>query len=85
MAPVEIITSWKCFNMNPQKFENLIHNFFSSVCLDVEIMDNDNKVNKPREWFIVPLQVIEQVVDLIISGQINSYYYDKVNQMIVRL
>lgn len=85
MAPVEIITSWKCFNMNPQKFENLIHNFFSSVCLDVEIMDNDNKVNKPREWFIVPLQVIEQVVELIISGQINSYYYDKVNQMIVRL
>lgn len=85
MAPVEIITSWKCFNMNPQKFELIMHSFFSSVCLDIEVVDNDNKVNKPREWFIVPLQVIEQVVDLIISGQINSYYYDKVNQMIVRL
>ena len=48
-------------------------------------MDNDSKVSKPREWFIVPLQVIEQVVELIISGQINSYYYDKVNKMVVSL
>ncbi len=85
MAPVEIITTWKCFNMNPQKFENFIHNFFSSVCLDIEVRDNENKINKPREWFIVPLPVVEQAVGLIISGKINSYYYDKVNRKIVSL
>lgn len=31
MAIVEIMASWKCFNMNTQKFENLVHTFFSSV------------------------------------------------------
>ena len=28
MSPVKIIAAYKTFNINPQKFENLIHNFF---------------------------------------------------------
>ena len=28
MAPVRIISTFECFNFDPQKFELLLHNFF---------------------------------------------------------
>ena len=33
MAPVIIKGVWKCYNMNPQKFEHLLHTFFGNSCL----------------------------------------------------
>jgi len=36
MAPVKIISSYRTFNLNPQKFEDVIHQFFSERCLDIE-------------------------------------------------
>ena len=66
--------------MNTQKFEQLIHKFFGKVCLDIDIFGNDNKRYTPREWFIVPLGIIEKVVELIISGDIVGYRYDEENE-----
>ena len=39
MAPVIIIGVWKCYNMNPQKFEHLLHTFFGNSCLEVDIIE----------------------------------------------
>ncbi|MGB6129474.1 MAG: GIY-YIG nuclease family protein, partial [Psychrilyobacter sp.] len=77
MAPVSIVTSWKCYNMNPQKLEQLLHVFFGTTCLNIDVIDNTGKRCTPREWFIVPLKVIEQAIELIISGEIIKYRYDK--------
>lgn len=76
MAPVEYIAGWKCYNMNPQKFEQLIHNFFGNSCLEVDVFDDNGKRHTPREWFIVPLGIIEQAIQLIITGEIVKYKYD---------
>lgn len=76
MAPVNYITSWKCYNMDANTFEGLLHKLFGNVCLNVDVKDNEGKVHKPREWFIVPLEVIEQAVELIITGEIVNYRYD---------
>lgn len=76
MAPVEYVAGWKCFNMNPQKFEQLIHNFFGSSCLEVDVFDENGKRYTPREWFIAPLGIIEQAIQLIITGEIVKYRYD---------
>ena len=79
MAPVEYIAGWKCYNMNTQKFEQLIHNFLGSSCLEIDVFDEKGKRHTPREWFIAPLEIIEQAIALIISGDIVNYKYDILN------
>lgn len=83
MAPVKVIMSYKCYNMNVAKLETLLHNFFRKSCLDVEVIDKNGERHKPREWFIAPLEVIEEAIKLIINGQIINYKYDSITQKIV--
>ncbi len=84
MAPVSIQGAWKCFNMNPQKFEQLIHNFFGSSCLEIDVFDEKGKRYTPREWFIAPIEVIEQAIELIINGKVINYKYDAENMTIIK-
>lgn len=84
MAQVKIITSWKCYNMNPQKLEQLLHNFFGKSCLNIDIFDEKKRRHTPREWFVAPIEVIEQAIELIISGEVVSYNYDVLNKRIVK-
>jgi hypothetical protein len=83
MAEVNYVAGWKCYNMNTQKFEQLIHNFFGASCLNVDIFDENGKRYTPREWFIAPYEVIEQVIGLIISGQVVKYRYDAEEERVV--
>lgn len=76
MAPVAIVTAFRCFNMNPQKLELLLHTFFGAACLDVDVFDGAGRRYVPREWFIAPLEVIEQAVYFLINGEIVNYRYD---------
>ena len=76
MAKVKIEDAWKCYNMNPQKLEQLLHNFFGSSCLNIDIFDENKIRHTPREWFIAPLDVIEQAIQMIINGEIVKYRYD---------
>lgn len=84
MAPVDYISGWKCYNMNPQKLEQLIHNFFGNSCLEVDVFDANGKRHTPREWFIAPIEVIEQAIELIINGKITKYVYDAENKTIIQ-
>lgn len=83
MAPVEYVSGWKCYNMNPQKFEQLLHNFFGQSCLNIDVFDEDGKRYTPREWFIAPLEVIEQAIALIITEEIVGYRYDAESNAII--
>ena len=76
MAPVHIIETFECFNLNPQKLELLLHKFFGKVCLEIDVFDKAGKRYTPREWFITPLPVIEEAIELIISGEIVNFVYD---------
>ncbi|WP_366183004.1 GIY-YIG nuclease family protein [Flavobacterium ovatum] len=82
MAKVKIEDAWKCYNMNPQKLEQLLHNFFGSSCLNIDVFDENKKRYTPREWFIAPIDVIEQAIQLIINGEIVKYRYDVDNKII---
>ncbi|MBG6063371.1 hypothetical protein IWX83_003181 [Flavobacterium sp. CG_9.1] len=85
MAPVKIITSWKCYNMNPQKLEQLLHNFFGKSCLNIDVFDDKKRRYLPREWFIAPIDVIEQAIELIISGEVVKHRYDEKNMVIIEI
>lgn len=83
MAPVKIVSVFNCYNVNPQKLEQLIHNFFGKVCLNFDIFDQNGVRHTPREWFIAPLDVIEDAVEFIITGDIVNYRYDTEKELIV--
>src|SRR5690606_700361 len=82
-ADVEIIATYKCFNLNTQNFENLLHRFFGECCLNIDLYDENKKRINPREWFVVPLSIINEVIELIISGGIVNYSYDTTFQKLV--
>ena len=83
MAEVKTVLAYEVYNVNPHKLEQLIHQFFGNSCLDIDIIDGNGKLHRPREWFVAPLEVIEEAVGLIISGKIVDYHYDEVNEVIV--
>ena len=84
MADVTLKATYKCYNMNPQKFEQLIHSFFGHVCLNIDVFDNNGQRYTPREWFVVPIGVIDKVIGLIQSGDILAYRYDEQREAIVK-
>ena len=84
MAPVKVVATCKCYNMNPQKFEQIAHNVFGNSCLGIDIFDQSNKRHTPREWFIAPLHVIQEAIELIVSGDIIGFHYDKNLQQIMK-
>jgi hypothetical protein len=84
MSEVRIVMTYKCYNMNPQKFEQLIHNFFGKSCLNIDVFDKEGNRHTPREWFIAPLGIIDQAIHLIISGDIVKFKYDSKNEEIMK-
>ena len=76
MADVEIIATYKLANISRSKLENIIHRFFSTAKLDIEIKDRFGKPVTAREWFLVPVFVIDEMVEKIKDGTISDYYYD---------
>ena len=84
MAPVHIEAVYKTYNMNTQKFEQLLHNFFAASCLNIDIWDDKLNRKMPQEWFIVPLNIIDQVIKMIITGDIVNYRFDISNLQILK-
>ena len=85
MSGVKIVSAYKTFNLNPQKFENIIHNFFSERCLDIKVSDLNGKLKKPKEWYIVPIRIIEEAIQLIINNEIQNYKFDHINDKIIKI
>ena len=84
MAEVEVIASYKLFNINRVKLENVIHRVFESARLDIEIKDRFGQPVVPREWFLVPIFVVDQVIEKIKDGTITEFVYDSKMAKLVR-
>ena len=76
MADVEVIATYELCNINRVKLENILHRVFDSAQLDIEIRDRFGKPVRPREWFLVPLFVVNEVIERIRDGTITQYVYD---------
>ena len=76
MAPARPVRSFEAINLNANKFENILHRLFAEVRLDIEIMDRFGKPFRPREWFLLPLPIIEQAIPMILDGSIVRHRYD---------
>jgi len=76
LAKVEIVATYQLSNLNRVRLENLFHRIFQPARLDLTIQDRFGNPVKPREWFLVPLHVIDEAVKRIQDGSITDYIYD---------
>jgi len=68
--------TYELSNINRTKLENLIHRFFDPAKLDMELKDRFGNLVVPREWFLVPLFIIDEVVEKIRDCSIVNFCYD---------
>lgn len=76
LADVEIVATYTLHNLNRTKLENIFHQLFGAAQIDVTIEDRFGQRVKPREWFLVPLPVIDEAVERIRDGSITNMVYD---------
>jgi len=75
-ADVKKIATYKVYNRNADKLEGLLHRFFAKACLDIDLYNEKGQRLNPREWFVVPFEVIEETIQLILNENIVNYEYD---------
>lgn len=84
MADVEILATYELFNINRTKLENIIHRVFDPARLNIEIRDRFGNPVVPKEWFLVPVFVMDEAVAKIRDGSITDYVYDPTKARLVR-
>lgn len=83
LAGVEVVATYKLYNINRTRLEKVIHRVFGAAQIDLTIQDRFGNPVKPREWFMVPLHVIDEAVSLITDGSITGRVYDPAQAMLV--
>jgi hypothetical protein len=85
LAPVHPLCTFDIINLSAARVESLLHRFFADVRLDIEVVDRFGKPFRPREWFLLPLPVIERAIHMLLDGSILRYRYDAKRGDIVRV
>ena len=85
LADVEVVATYKLHNLNRSKLENIFHRVFGAAQIDLTIEDRFGQPVKPREWFMVPLQVIDEAVECIRNGSITDRIYDLATARLVSI
>jgi hypothetical protein len=85
MAEVKVVATYRCFNLKTSNLEANIKNFFRKVRLKIELESSSGKVFRPVEWFIVPIEVVNEAIGLLINDEIKNYRYDsEINSIILK-
>lgn len=85
LADVEIIASYKLAGINRTKLEGIFHRIFAPAQLDLTINDRFGHPIRPKEWFLVPMHVIDEAVHRIRDGSITNVVYDPKTASLVGL
>lgn len=84
-APVECVREYDVMAKNPVRMEELLHTFFKTARIDVTIpAQGSYPAKKAREWFLVPINIIDEAVSLINNGMLSHYWYDRSVKKIVK-
>uniref|UniRef100_E6PHT9 Bacteriophage T5 Orf172 DNA-binding domain-containing protein n=1 Tax=mine drainage metagenome TaxID=410659 RepID=E6PHT9_9ZZZZ len=68
-------------NFNARKLEQMLHQFFAHANLQIEVVLGKHIV--PKEWFVVPFDLVEEAVQRILDRSIVNYRYDAVSRKIL--
>ena len=83
LADVEVVATYKLAGINRIKLENLFHRIFATAQIDLTIEDRFGHPVRPKEWFLVPLQAIDEAVKRILDGSITEVVYDPASARLV--
>lgn len=83
LADVEVIATYKVYGVNCRQLEGLLHKVFAPALLDLKLQDRFGNPVKPREWFLLPLSVIDEAVEHIRHGSIVGMRYDPASGRLV--
>ena len=85
LADVEVVATFKLANINAKRLEALIHKFFSGARLDLKLKDRFGVEVESREWYLLPLSIIEEAIEKIKEGSIGNFRYDSESAQLVRV
>lgn len=83
MAPVEVVADYRVYNMRPSALERLIHRVFADVRLNLSQVGPNGEIYNPSEWFIVPIDAIDQAIEMTVNGDITDFTYDPATQTFI--
>lgn len=83
LADVEIVAVYTLHNLNRTRLESIFHRLFGAAQIDLIIEDRFGNPVKPKEWFLVPLHVIDEAVERIRDGSITDMVYDPTTARLV--
>jgi len=83
LAGVEVVATYKLHNLNRVKLEAIFHRLFGAAQIDLTIEDRFGNSVKPREWFLVPLHVVDDAVRRIQDGIIINSTYDPTTAQLI--
>ena len=75
-APVESVAEYEVPRGVEGKVERLLHRLFSPVRVDAWFERDGKTAAEAREWFDVPLPVIDEAITLLTNETIVNYEYD---------
>ena len=85
MAEVKVVASYKLYNIKSSMFENLVQKIFHRAKLNIQVKDRFGNLVSPKEWFLVPLEIIQDAIQKIIDGTITEYIYDPSEGKLVKI
>lgn len=85
LADVDVVASYKLVGIKRHQLEKLIHQIFAAAQLELTIEDRFGHPVKPREWFLVPLHIIDEAIERIRDGSIASYVYSPEDARLVKV
>lgn len=85
MAPVKVEAQYKIANMNSHIFESLLHQVLNAVQMRFTIYDDKGQECHPKEWFVVPISVIDTIIMKILDGSITRYTYNSEMQCLEKV
>ena len=83
-APVRLLAKINCFNLDPQRFENLIHAFLCNQRINIALTGKNGTTYRPEEWFSVDRDTAVAICEKIVDGSITQYRMDNVQGVMVR-
>lgn len=85
ISDVEVVLTTRCYNLDVPYLESNIHRFFGGCNVLFEIRDSQGINHYPREWFVTPLNIIEDAIRLIVKKEIEHYRYNPDLKMIIKM
>lgn len=70
------MATYKLYDVHRSRLEALIHRVLNKVRFEAGIPDRFGKPVRPREWFLVPLPIIDEIVARTADGTLAGMIYD---------